>query len=256
MTEYMGKIFGARRRKMMPHCAALLLAFSLTGCTHSLVAEGLGGPTVTRAEMNELPGPDGQMGAGQGYDFQIGPFDKLIIDVLGIKELTERRVTVDGSGNIVLPIAGVIHVRDLSLGEASGEITRLLKKGYVKAPQVSVNLDESVSDFVTVDGEVKQPGNYPILSGMTLMRAVAGAKGASEYAKLREVVIHREVKGQQMIALYDLEAIRRGAYPDPVLYPHDVIVVGDSPGRRLLQTIIGISPLLISPLVAVLNNRN
>ncbi len=256
MTGFMGRSFESDRVKTAPHLVLLLLIVSLTGCTHSLVGEGLGGPAVTRVDMNELPGPDGQMGSDQIYRYNIGPFDKLIIDVLGIKELTERRVTVDGSGEIALPISGVVHVGGLSLGEATSKISQQLRAGHVRSPQVSVNLDESVSNFVTVDGEVKQPGNYPILSGMTLMRAVAEAKGASEFAQLREVVIHREVKGQQMIALYDLAAIRRGAYADPILYPHDVVVVGDSPGRRLFQSIVGVSPLLISPLVAVLNNRN
>ena len=58
-----------------------------------------------------------------------------------------------------------------------------------------------------------------------------------------------------MIALYDLAAIRRGAYGDPILYPHDIVVVGDSPGRRLFQQIVAVSPLFISPLIAILNNN-
>jgi polysaccharide export outer membrane protein len=238
--------------------AALLvvaaLALPLSGCGKGLVAQGLGGTTVTRVESNELPAPDGQTGSNQTYVYKIGPFDKLIIDADGL--MPERRLTVDGSGNITLAITGVVHVADLSLGEASEKIEGQLRQAFVRNPQVAVNLDESVSDFITVDGEVKQPGNYPIASGMTLMRGIAAARGASEFAQLREVVIHRTVEGRQMIALYDLGAIRRGAYADPALYPNDIIVVGDSPGRRLLQQIVTISPLLVSPLVAVLQSRN
>lgn len=234
--------------------AAVALALSLSGCGKGLVGNGLGGLTVTRVETNELPGPDGQTGSNQAYNYKIGPFDKLIIDADGL--IAERKLTVDGSGNIMLPITGVVHIANLSLGEASEQIEQKLRQGYVRDPKVAVNLEESVSDFVTVDGEVKQPGNYPIVSGMTLMRAIAGARGATEFAQLREVVIHRTVQGRQMIALYDLSAIRRGAYADPILYPNDIIVVGDSPGRRLLQQIVAVSPLLLSPLVAVLQTRN
>jgi polysaccharide export outer membrane protein len=206
--------------------------------------------------MAELPGPQGQIGAEQSYDYKVGPFDKLIVDVMGIEDLADRRVTVDGSGNISLPIAGVVHVSGLSLGEATSRIIKQLRAGHVRNPRVAVNLEQSVSNFVTVDGEVAQPGNYPILQGMTLMRAVAAARGATEFARLREVVIHREVNGRQMIALYDLAAVRRGAYADPVLYPNDIVVVGDSPGRRLFQQIVSVSPLFVSPLVAVLDNNN
>jgi polysaccharide export outer membrane protein len=236
--------------------AVIALAMMVAGCSQGLVGKGLGGPTVTRVDTAELPGPQGQTGGDQGYSYNVGPFDKLIIDVMGIEQLTDRRVTVDGSGNITLPIAGVVHVAGLSLGGASDRITEQLRAGYVRHPQVAVNLEQSVSNFVTIDGQVQQPGNYPIIAGMTLMRGVAAARGASEFAQLREVVIHRTVNGRQMIALYDLAAVRRGAYADPVLYPHDIVVVGDSPGRRMLQQIVSISPLFVSPLVAVLDSNN
>lgn len=242
--------------KMAPRVAAIALAVLLAGCAQGLVGNGLGGPTVTRVDTAELPGPQGQTGAEQSYDYKVGPFDKLIVDVMGIADLADRRVTVDGSGNISLPIAGVVHVSGLSLGEATSRITEQLRAGYVRNPRVAVNLEQSVSNFVTVDGEVAQPGNYPILPGMTLMRAVAAARGATEFARLREVVIHREVNGRKMIALYDLAAVRRGAYADPILYPNDIVVVGDSPGRRLFQQIVSVSPLFVSPLVAVLDNNN
>lgn len=242
--------------KVLPRVTAIALALFLGGCASGLVGEGLGGPSVTRVDMSELPGPQGQTGADQNFEYKVGPFDKLIVDVMGIQDLADRRVTVDGSGNISLPIAGVVQVSGLSLGEAADRITQQLRAGYVRNPQVAVNLEQSVSNFVTVDGEVAEPGNYPILPGMTLMRAVAAARGATEFARLREVVIHREVNGRQMIALYDLAAVRRGAYADPVLYPNDIVVVGDSPGRRLFQQIVSVSPLFVSPLVAVLDKKN
>lgn len=249
----MKNFLGVRRVATASLIAAV--ALSLAGCSQSLAGKGLGGPTVTRVDVNELPGPDGQTGTDHAYVHKIGPFDKLIIDVIGIEQLSDRRVTVDGSGNITVPVAGVAHVGGLTLGEATELVARQLRQGYVRNPQVVVNLEQSMSDYVTVDGQVQQPGNYPVVSGLTLMRAVAGARGANEFAQLREVVIHRRVNGQQMIALYDLQAIRRGAYADPILYPRDIVVVGDSPGRRLLQQIVQISPLFLSPLIAVIQNN-
>ncbi len=237
--------------------AMMMASASLTGCAgDSLTKGGVGGATVTRVDASELPGPDGQTGAEQGYVYRIGPYDKLIIDVLGIDGMVNRHVTADGDGNIALPVAGSVSVNNLTIGEATDRIVQQLRAGYMRNPRVSVNLEESVSRFITVDGEVAQPGNYPVVAGMTLMRGVAAARGVTEFAKLKEVVIHRKVNGRQMIALYDLQAIRRGAYTDPVLYPNDVVVVGDSPGRRMLQQLLQAAPLLISPLVAVLNNNS
>ncbi|WP_286750146.1 polysaccharide biosynthesis/export family protein [Sphingopyxis sp. SCN 67-31] len=235
--------------------AAVTLLLTTAGCANSLTAGGLGGASVTRVDASELPGPDGQVGSEQHYSYRIGPYDKLIVDVLGIEQLSDRRVTADGDGAISLPVAGVVNLNNLTLAEAMERMTQQLRAGHVRNPRVAINLQESVSRFVTVDGEVEQPGNYPMIGDMTLMRGVAAAKGATDFAKLREVVIHRTVQGRQMVALYDLAAIRRGAYSDPVLYPNDVVVVGDSPSRRLLQQLVTVAPLFISPLIAILDNR-
>jgi polysaccharide export outer membrane protein len=90
---------------------------------------------------------------------------------------------------------------------------------------------------------------------MSLMKAVATAKGAGEFARLDDVVVFRTVNGQQMAALYDLDAIRHGKYSDPVIYANDVIVVGDSKSRRLFQQILQTAPLLATPIVIALERR-
>jgi polysaccharide export outer membrane protein len=131
------------------------------------------------------------------------------------------------------------------LATAIGEKMRT----YVKNPQVSVNLDETTSQVYTVDGQVGQPGSYPALGNITLMRAIANAKGASEFARLDDVVVFRSVNGKQMAALYSLTAIRRGLYPDPKIYANDIVVVGDSAARRKFQQMLQIFPLLTTPLV-------
>jgi polysaccharide export outer membrane protein len=86
------------------------------------------------------------------------------------------------------------------------------------------------------------------------MRAVSTAKGTAEFAKLSDVVVFRTVDGRKMAALYDLKAIQRGAYSDPEIFANDVIVVGDSPGRRLFRDILQATPLLTAPIIAYLNN--
>ena len=64
-------------------------------------------------------------------------------------------------------------------------------------------------------------------------------------------MILRTVDNQRMAGLYDLGAIRRGAYVDPPIYANDVVIVGDSPERRLFRDIVSLAPLVAAPLVAV-----
>jgi polysaccharide export outer membrane protein len=103
-----------------------------------------------------------------------------------------------------------------------------------------------------VDGQVTQPGLYPITANMTLIRAIASARGANEFARLDDVVIFRTVGDRQLAALDNLAAIRRGTYSDPAVYAGDVLVVGNSPARRLFRDILQASPLFVTPIVALL----
>jgi len=58
-----------------------------------------------------------------------------------------------------------------------------------------------------------------------------------------------------MAGLYNLGAIRRGVYPDPAIYANDVVVVGDSPSRRLFKNLISLAPILSAPLIVLLQNN-
>jgi len=183
----------------------------------------------------------------------IGPGDALTVEVYGLNELS-REVRVDSDGNIALPLAGTINTTGKSPAELAQAITQKLQAGYVRNPQVTVGISETVSQLMTVDGAVKHPGLYPVVGQMTLMRAIARAEGTSDYAKTSHVVVFRTVDGQQMAALYDLRAIRLAAYKDPPIYPNDVVVVGESSVARLFPQVLQTSGLLLSPIVALLNH--
>lgn len=204
---------------------------------------------VRVVDATELPPPTDD--ASQEHVYRIGELDRLSIDVVGFTELSDREVQVDAAGRVSIPIAGSVIVGGLTPAEAEQRIVTQLRAAYVRQPQVSVNLKESIGRFVTVDGQVVQPGNYPVVNGMTLMRAVASARGATEFAKLDDVVVFRVVDGRHMAALFNLSAIRRGNYGDPIIYPMDVVVVGNSPARRLFRDIISTAPLLSAPIIAV-----
>lgn len=239
---------------MIKRVAILFACFTLAACAGdaALTPNTAGNKNLKVVNANALPPPQRVDLFEQNRPYLIGPFDKLIIDVFGIEELSKKEVQTDAGGRISFPLAGIIEAAGKTPGELEEEIEARLRGRYIRDPQVTVNLKETVSQVITVDGQVKEPGLYPVIGRMTLMRAVATAKGAGEFAKLNDVVIFRTVGGQKMAALYDLRAIRRGNYDDPEVFANDVIVVGDSQARRLFRDVLSVAPLLTAPLVVLL----
>lgn len=226
-----------------------LLSMTLAACAGGPPLRSSESLTVTSATA--LPPPQGVASVGDPSIYRIGPFDRLSVSVLSVPELTQN-VQVDASGRIALPLIGSLEASGKTPDELTEEIGSRLRGRYVRDPQVAVNVAETVSHVVTVEGEVREPGLYPVLGNMTLLRSIASAKGTSEFARLDDVVIFRTVGDQHFAALYNLRAIRRGAYPDPTVYANDVVVVGDSPARRLFRDILTAAPLLTTPLIALI----
>ena len=232
---------------------ALLPVVLVVGACAS--AKFVAGPHLTLVQSSELPPPIGVDPNATVRPYTIGPSDKISVTVFGMADLTQKLV-VDSGGRIALPLVGSVTAAGRGPEELAAEIADRLRERYVRSPEVSVNVEEAVSHFITVDGEVDQPGEYPVVGRMTLIRAIAAAKGTSEFAKLQDVVVYRTVGDRQMAALYNLGAIRRGLYPDPAVYASDKIVVGDSPGRRLFRDVLQASPLITTPIIALLQNNN
>lgn len=230
----------------------LPIAFALSAC-------GGRQPLVSTPKLSvvqgsaDLPAPSrGDLTAADRPSL-IGPLDTIQVDVFNVPELS-REMQVDASGRISMPLVGAVDARGKTAGELAEAIDAALRGRYVRNPDVTVNIKSSVSQVVTIDGQVVEPGLYPVTNQMTLMRAIASAKGLSEFARLDDVVILRKVNDQRMAGLYNVSAIRRGLYDDPPVYANDVIVVGDSPQRRLFRDFVSLSPLLAGPLIAILQN--
>lgn len=200
-------------------------------------------------DSSTLPVPDRADIALSTRPYFVGPFDRLAIDVFGIPELAQREVQVDSEGRISFPLVGEVVVAGKTLAEIEAELVLRLRQAYVRDPQVSVNLKEMVSQRITIEGEVEKPGLYPVGGPMTLLRAIALAEGTTEFSKLNDVVVFRTVRGKQYAALYNLNAIRHGAYPDPEIFPGDIVMVGESRGRRLFKDILQALPAITSPLI-------
>ena len=236
---------------MRTTCLAFLGLSALAGCAHqpqlvsteqlTVVENSAGLPAPARGDLTAADRPS-----------LIGPLDTIEIDVFNVPDLS-REVQVDAGGKIAMPLIGTLDARGRTAQELAQTIESALRGRYVRNPNVTVNIKSSVSQVVTIDGQVVEPGLYPVTNQMTLLRAIASAKGLSEYAKEDDVVILRTVDGRKMAGLYNMGAIRRGAYADPAIYANDVVVVGDSPTRRRFRDFVSLAPLLAAPLVALVN---
>ncbi|AOG02062.1 polysaccharide biosynthesis/export family protein [Blastomonas sp. RAC04] len=234
---------------------AAAICLALSGCASSSSGPIGGGTNLSLVGGEELPTPLDQDYLASEQPFVIGPFDVLTIAVYG-DDLGVEGVQVDASGRISFPLIGSVEVAGKSPQQVGSEIEDRLKQGYYKNPKVSVNMKETSSQVVSIGGEVKRPGIYPVIGDMTLMKAIARAEGWTEFSKKREVIIFRNVSGKKYAALYDARAIERGNYMDPRVYPNDTIIIGDSQARRDLKNIYGIAPSLIAPLIFLLDSNN
>ena len=201
-------------------------------------------PSITIAELEELPPP------GIENLYIIGPQTPLQIEVVGAERLSGIYLT-DGQGRISFPLVGLLNLRDLAPNEAADLIADHLRGSYVLDPQVRVIPSEIPPPTVSVGGMVNEPGEYPVLGRQSLIRVVNQAGGLDEYARMDDVLILRTVGGQRYIGVYNLQAIQRGNYNDPTVYPNDIIIVGDSPTRRRIDNILQYVPLLSTSAILI-----
>ncbi len=168
-------------------------------------------------------------------DYRIGPSDLIEIAVFQVPELS-KTVRVGSRGVLTLPLIGQINAGGLTGQELEVVIAGKLKENYLQDPQVSVFIKEYVSQRVTVEGSVNKPGVFPISGKTTLLQAIAMAGGLDKLADQNDIKLFRDRKdGTRETIPFDLEPIRKGEAPDPVLSASDVVVVGKSGTRSALR---------------------
>jgi polysaccharide export outer membrane protein len=212
-----------------------------------------GDPGLTVLPTRELPTPDASDYLPNTRPYLVGPLDRLTVDVFNVNGLTNREIQVDAAGKMSFPLAGIIDVAGRTPGEVEALIADRLRATYIKNPQVTVNLKEALSQIVTVEGQVKKPGLFPVVGRMTLLQVLAVAEGTAEFAELENVIIYRTVRGQRFAAVHDVDNIRQGAYPDPEIYPNDLVMVGDDDARRRFREILTTFSLVSGPLVIAID---
>jgi polysaccharide export outer membrane protein len=187
--------------------------------------------------------PDQQEIVALAPDYRIHPLDKLGIKVFRSDDISGD-YDVDLAGNISLPLVGEVEALNLTTAELDQALTAKLGAKYLEHPDVAVAIKESHSQVVTVDGAVKEAGSFPLVGPLSLLQAVAMAKGTSDDANPRRVAVFRTIGGKRQAAAFDLTSIRRGQASDPQIYPGDVVVVDGSAIKNAQKQLLSSVPLI------------
>jgi protein involved in polysaccharide export with SLBB domain len=146
--------------------------------------------------------------------YRLGIGDKLRIDVYGEPDLSIETV-IDGTGNISYPLLGAVPARLKTAHQLEELLKTSLASGYLIEPDVRVSVVQ-YRPFYTI-GQVKRPGPYPYVLGITVEKAIAIAGGLTTLASTRNMFLLRENATTQS------QRIKVGL--DAVVLPGDTLLV-------------------------------
>lgn len=155
------------------------------------------------------------------YRFKSG--DPVVINLRGIypKDETVEDI-IDEDGNVTIPLIGDILAAGKSTSQLETEITRMyIDGGYYRNVTVTVILP---SPFYFIRGEIRLPGRYQVVSGVTLLQAIAAGGGYTEFANPKSVKL---IRGKTTTTI-NMREIERHPERDVRLESGDVIVVDRS----------------------------
>lgn len=145
--------------------------------------------------------------------YRLGEGDRVRVTVFEQDGLTNT-YNVDQSGYIAFPLVGSVPARGHTAKQLEATLATKLRDGYLRDPDVSVEVDRYRPIFVM--GEVGSAGQYSYVPGLTVQRAVAIAGGFSPRANQSNVDVTRTIDGKVMTG--------RVSISDPLL-PGDTLFV-------------------------------
>ena len=153
--------------------------------------------------------------------YTVGPADVLKILVFNEESLSGS-YRVDPDGSINYPVLGRIHVGGRSERDIATVIEKLLSDGFLRSPQVAVQVEQFRSRSIFIMGQVRTPGKYPLQGDNSLLEVLAMAGSLANDASTEIVVLRpRTEEGRTAATLpddanaaavlrIDLQAIEQG----------------------------------------------
>src|SRR2546422_8559151 len=123
-------------------------------------------------------------------DYVVGAQDVLKVLVFDEPQLSGT-FRVDADGTFTYPFLGRIEARGQTLRTIERTLTKLLADGYVKRPQIAIEVEEYRSRSIFIVGEVRTPGKYPLSAHMTVIEAIAQAGSTTANASSEILILRR-----------------------------------------------------------------
>jgi polysaccharide export outer membrane protein len=144
--------------------------------------------------------------------FKVGAQDILKIIVWREQDFTGL-YTVHSDGKITLPLVGDIQAGGLTAQEIQNNVTGALAK-LIQKPNVTVTVQQVLSQKYYMDGEVIRPGEYQLSAPTTVLEAISIAGGLREFANSKKIYI---LRGDQRIR-FNYKDVIKGKNIDQNIY--------------------------------------
>jgi polysaccharide export outer membrane protein len=123
--------------------------------------------------------------------YRLATGDGLTITVPQFPEFNAV-VSIDGEGNVIIPILGRLSLAGLTLAEVEQKIAYQLGQSLLQEePEVLAALSAPRPAEITILGEVAKPGFYNFAPGSILTAALQSDGGSTQDADLRSVIVRR-----------------------------------------------------------------
>jgi polysaccharide export outer membrane protein len=100
------------------------------------------------------------------------------------------RYRVENDGQFNYPFLGRVRAGGLTLNDVAALLKTKLSDGYLRNPQVTVDVDQFRSQSVFVMGEVKTPGKYVLSGAVNLLEVLAQAGSTTAAAGSEVLILH------------------------------------------------------------------
>src|ERR1700735_2535386 len=125
----------------------------------------------------------------------LGPGDSVTLHVFGQPDM-DTVLGVADDGTIRIPLAGSVQVGGVSAESAARRVEKAFKDGgFFVDPHVTLTVTQSLSQRVSVLGEIKLPGRYPVDAKATIVDLLAQAGGETEFASDTVFVLRTDAAG-------------------------------------------------------------
>src|ERR1700724_2152184 len=201
-----------------------LYAFLVASCSlHLLAQTPVTQEPAQRAPANETAKPQSPRLLANS-NVKLGVGDLIEISVFGVPDLSTK-ARISGSGDVYLPLIDYVHLAALTTDEAQELIQKRLEDGgFVRSPHVSIFVNESASQAITLVGEVNRPGAYPAIGDRRLFDLISAAGGLTDKAG-RNVTIERRGDPGQEVELQLSANMAEDTQEHVDVFPGDTIFV-------------------------------